>query len=172
MKSEITPKELYKKLQDSRFKENSIIVDVRVPGEHRAERIPSTLNIPLHRLNEFKDELQKYEHVYMHCETGGRSSDACMKLEEMAMDNWINVDGGISEWKLQDLPVITDRGISMQRQVMISAGSLVLLGAGLSFFVQSAWLALPSFVGAGLIFAGLTNNCGLAKLLRMAPWNK
>ncbi|MAQ77158.1 sulfurtransferase [Candidatus Campbellbacteria bacterium] len=172
MKSEITPKELHNKMQDSSFKKNSIVVDVRVGGEHRAERIPSTLNIPLHKLEDFKDELGQYKNVYVHCETGGRSTDACQKLDKMSMDNWINIDGGISEWKLQNLPTIKGRGMSMQRQVMISAGILVVLGITLSYFVTINFILLSLFVGLGLIFAGVTNNCGLARVLRAAPWNK
>lgn len=172
MKSEITPRELYSKLQDNSFRKSSIIVDVRVPGEHKAERIPSTLNIPLDKLDTFKEELQKYENVYVHCETGGRSGDACKKLEDMAMDTWINVDGGIAEWKLQGLPTISGKAMSMQRQVMIAAGALVVLGVLLSFFVTNGFVFLALFVGAGLIFAGITNNCGMAVLLRKAPWNR
>ena len=172
MKSEITPKELHNKMQDSSFKKNSIIVDVRVGGEHRSERIPSTLNIPLHKLEDFKDELEQYENVYVHCETGGRSTDACQKLDKMSMDNWINIDGGISEWKLQNLPTIKNRGMSMQRQVMIAAGSLVLVSVLLSLFAANSFVFLALFVGAGLVFAGITNNCGMAVLLRRAPWNK
>lgn len=159
-------------MQDSSFKKDSIVVDVRVGGEHRAERIPSTLNIPLHKLEEFKEELNGYENIYVHCETGGRSADACSKLEKMAMDNWINVDGGISEWKLQDLPTITGKGMSIQRQVIVTAGLFITAGITLSFFIHYGFILLSLFVGLGLIFAGVTNNCGLARLLRFAPWNK
>lgn len=168
---EITPKELHTKMQDPEFRNTSILVDVRVPGEHRAEKIASSVNIPLDKLDDFKDELAKYQNVYVHCETGGRSGQACSKLQDMMLENWVNVAGGIQEWKIQDLPTIVGRGMSMQRQVMITAGLLVLIGTLLSFKF-SGFIGLAIFVGAGLVFAGVTGFCGMARLLRYMPWNK
>lgn len=168
---EITPKELHEKMNNPDFRKDSVLVDVRVPGEHRVEKIPSSINIPLNKLEDFKDELSKYKNVYVHCETGGRSGQACQKLKEMMLDNWINVSGGISEWKLQDLPIIEGRGVSMQRQVMITAGILVLIGSLLSIFLNKNFIFLAVFVGAGLTFAGISNFCGMARLLRLMPWN-
>ncbi len=168
---EITPKELYKKMQDPDFRKKSIVVDVRVPGEHRAERIPSTLNIPLDKLKTFKKELEGYENVYFHCETGGRSENACSLLEQERLYSWVNIDGGLEGWKSENLPVIKGRGISMQRQVMISAGFIVLVGSILAMF-KIGFIAVTLFVSLGLIFAGITNNCQMAKILRRMPWNK
>jgi rhodanese-related sulfurtransferase len=168
---EITPQELHAKMQDAKFRSHSIVVDVRVPGEHRAERIPSTLNIPLDKLEDFKDELAGYEHVYVHCETGGRSGQACQQLKSMMLENWVNIDGGIQEWKLQNLPTITSKSMSMQRQIMVAAGSLVLIGTLLSFF-KTGLIGIAIFVGVGLVFAGITNYCGMAMLLRKMPWNR
>jgi rhodanese-related sulfurtransferase len=168
---QITPKELHTKMKDEAFADTSIVVDVRVPGEHRSEHIPSTLNIPLDKLEEFKEELEHYQHVYVHCETGGRSQEACAKLQDMMLDNWVNVAGGISAWRAEDLPTVKGATLSMQRQIMIAAGSLVLLGAGLSF-LNFGFIALPLFIGAGLVFAGATGYCGMAYLLRIMPWNR
>jgi rhodanese-related sulfurtransferase len=58
------------------------------------------------------------------------------------------------------------------RQVQIAAGSLVLLGVILSHTVASGWIWLSGFVGAGLIFAGVSGFCGLARLLAALPWNR
>jgi hypothetical protein len=58
------------------------------------------------------------------------------------------------------------------RQVQITAGSLVLLGVALGALV-SPWLyAVAAFVGAGLVFAGVTGTCGMARLLRLMPSNR
>jgi hypothetical protein len=55
--------------------------------------------------------------------------------------------------------------------VRIAAGSLVVLGVGLS--VVSPWFVLlAGFVGAGLVFAGITNTCGMGMLLAKMPWNR
>jgi hypothetical protein len=62
--------------------------------------------------------------------------------------------------------------MSLERQVRIAAGSLVVLGTVLGAFVHPAFLGLPAFVGAGLIFAGVTDTCGMGMLLARMPWNR
>jgi hypothetical protein len=56
--------------------------------------------------------------------------------------------------------------------VQITAGSLVLLGLILSTMVAPAWILLSWFVGAGLVFAGVSGFCGMARLLAVMPWNR
>ena len=53
----------------------------------------------------------------------------------------------------------------------IAAGLLVLLGAVLSF-VHPAFIGLSAFVGAGLVFAGITDTCGMGMMLARMPWNQ
>ena len=86
----------------------------------------------------------------------------------------IIVEGGIEAWKKAGLPVERDRNqpIELQRQVMIAAGSLVLLGVLLGQLFAAGFYVLPAFVGAGLAFAGVTGWCGMAKLLALLPWNR
>lgn len=60
----------------------------------------------------------------------------------------------------------------LMRQVQIAAGALVLLGVILSQTIAPAWIALSAFVGAGLVFAGLSGFCGMARLLPLMPWNR
>jgi hypothetical protein len=81
---------------------------------------------------------------------------------------------GIDAWKRAGLPVKTDRSrpIEIQRQVQLAAGSLVLLGVLLGLFGHPAFYAVAGFVGTGLVFAGLTGWCGMAKLLGQMPWNR
>jgi rhodanese-related sulfurtransferase len=83
-------------------------------------------------------------------------------------------EGGLDAWRKAGLPVVTDRRqpIEMQRQVQIVAGALGLGGVLLGAFVSPAFFAVPGFIGAGLLFAGLTGTCGMAKLLKLAPWNR
>jgi rhodanese-related sulfurtransferase len=84
------------------------------------------------------------------------------------------VQGGISAWGNAGLPVEKVRGapLEMQRQVMIAAGMLVLVGTLLSIFAAPMWIGLAIFVGAGLTFAGITGFCGMAHLLALMPWNR
>ena len=84
------------------------------------------------------------------------------------------VEGGLDAWKKAGLLVATDRRqpIELQRQVQIGAGSLVLFGTLLGLFISPWCLAIPLFVGTGLIVAGVTGFCGMARVLMRAPWNR
>ena len=84
------------------------------------------------------------------------------------------VEGGLDAWKKAGLPVVADRRqpLELQRQVQIGAGSLAFLGTLLGLMVSPWFFGVPLFVGAGLITAGVTGFCGLARLLLHAPWNR
>lgn len=69
-------------------------------------------------------------------------------------------------------PAEAHRLIEIQRQVMIAAGLLVLLGIFLSIAASPIWIALAIFVGVGPTFAGVTGFCGMARLLALMPWNR
>jgi hypothetical protein len=71
------------------------------------------------------------------------------------------------------LPVFRGKkAVSLERQVRIAAGSLVLLGSALGCFVDPAFIGLSAFIGAGLIFAGITDTCGMGIILARMPWNQ
>ena len=85
----------------------------------------------------------------------------------------MNVAGGTVACVQAGLPV--NRGqktMSLERQVRIAAGSLVVIGTVLGAFVHPYWLGLPGFVGAGLVFAGVTDTCGMGMVLARMPWNQ
>ena len=62
--------------------------------------------------------------------------------------------------------------ISLERQVRIAAGLFAATGASLGLLVSPAFTIIPLFVGCGLIFAGVTDRCGMALVLTKEPWNK
>lgn len=148
------------------------LIDIRTPDEHARERIAGALNIPLDRLSK---DAAPGDVLIFHCRSGMRTGQAASQLVEVAggRDCYI-VEGGISAWGSAGLPVEKVRGapIEMQRQVMIAAGSLVLLGATLSLLLSPAWIWLSLLVGAGLTFAGISGFCGMAHLLALMPWNR
>lgn len=84
------------------------------------------------------------------------------------------VEGGTQGWVAAGLPVVSlgKKSISIERQVRIGAGILVLLGIVLGFMVHPGFFVLSGFIGAGLVFAGVTDWCGMALLLARAPWNR
>jgi len=58
------------------------------------------------------------------------------------------------------------------RQVQIAAGALVLCGTLAGTLFNPMFCVIPAFTGTGLIFAGITGICGMAKLLAIMPWNR
>jgi rhodanese-related sulfurtransferase len=111
--------------------------------------------------------------LYLICRTGTRAQQAWKRLHDAGFAQVVCVEGGTEAWEQAGLPVVRGRGvIALDRQVRIAAGLLVLLGVGLSILVHPAWIALSAFVGAGLVFAGITDTCGMAMLLAKMPWNQ
>ncbi len=169
----ITPKELYDKLHSGITIE---LIDVRTPVEFREVHAVGARNVPLDALTPEKllaEPGSKGTPVYMICRSGGRAAQACERMLAAGFADVVNVEGGTLAWVAAGLPVVRDhKVISLERQVRIAAGSLVLIGACLGFFVHPYWIALPAFVGAGLVFAGLTNTCGMGLLLAKMPWNR
>ena len=84
------------------------------------------------------------------------------------------LQGGLDGWRAAGLPTRLDRAqpLEIMRQVQLVAGGLVLLGVLLGFLVAPAFFGLSAFVGAGLMMAGATGWCGMAKLLQAMPWNR
>jgi rhodanese-related sulfurtransferase len=111
--------------------------------------------------------------LYFICRSGGRGKQACEKLLAAGYASVVNVEGGTSAWAEAGLPVVRGRkAIALERQVRMVAGSLVLLGALLGWLVHPAFVALSAFVGAGLLYSGLTDTCGMGMLLARMPWNQ
>lgn len=151
--------------------ENVELIDVRTPAEFREIHVGFARNVPLDRLG--ASGLAEGGRIYVMCRSGNRGREACEKLFNDAGVDVVNVEGGVLAWEEAGLPVIRGKKtIPLDRQVRIAAGSLVLLGAVLSALVSVYWMALPAFVGAGLVFAGVTDTCGMAMLLARMPWNR
>ena len=149
----------------------AILIDIRAADEHARERIPSARNHPLGELTKLDGSAVP---VVFHCRAGSRTGANAVKLAAATSCEAYILDGGIEAWKRTGLPVVRDRSqpIEIMRQVQIAAGSLVLIGELLGYFVQPAFYLISLFIGAGLLFAGLTGWCGMAKLLALMPWNR
>jgi rhodanese-related sulfurtransferase len=157
------------------LREGAALVDVREPDEHARERIPGARNLPLSRLAEAELDVPAGRPVLFHCRSGARTAGQAAQLATKAggCEAYV-VEGGLEAWKRAGLPVALDRRQPMElmRQVQIAAGSMVLLGVVLGALVAPGFYALSGFVGAGLVFAGVTGTCGLARVLRLMPWNR
>ncbi len=96
------------------------------------------------------------------------------KLQQLGQQT-VCIEGGMDALAQDNsLPLQKDptAGLSLERQVRIGAGSLVLLGIVLGTILHPGVYALAAFVGAGLVFAGITDWCGMGLLLAKMPWNK
>lgn len=148
------------------------LVDIRGADEHARERIPGAINLPLERIGELVNVGRP---VVFHCRSGMRTAGNAAQLEQAACDcDAYILDGGIDAWRRAGQKTVADKSqpIEVMRQVQITAGSLVVIGVLLGLFVAPAFFGLAAFVGAGLIFAGVSGWCGMAQLLRAMPWNR
>ena len=153
------------------------LIDVRTPVEFREVHVTHARNVPLDRLDPAAlprgRSGSKDEPVYLICRSGSRGRQACEKFLAAGFPNVVNVEGGTLAWAQCGLPVVRGRkAISLERQVRIAAGLLVLLGALLGWLIHPAFVGLAAIVGAGLVFAGITDTCGMGLLLARMPWNQ
>lgn len=154
--------------------QNVLFLDVRTPAEFEEAHIEGSVLHPLSDLDvEAVGRLaQGKEGCVVICRSGNRASQAADKLKAGALPSLAILEGGVQAWEAAGLPL--KRGaktMSLERQVRIAAGALVFTGAVLGFFVNPAWIALSGFVGAGLVFAGITDTCGMGMLIALMPWN-
>lgn len=151
-----------------------MVIDVREPSEFAGERIPGAKLMPLTSFDPAKLTAMGDCRIVLHCKAGTRSAKAAQLLLNSGYEQAFQLQGGIDAWKQAGLPIERDAKspISMFRQVQITAGSLALIGSLLGFFVSSWFFLLSGFIGTGLLFAGLTDSCGMAMLLAKMPWNR
>ena len=153
------------------------LLDVRTPGEFESAHVPGARLMPLDELDAgafLKQRGEADQPVYVLCQSGGRARKAIEKLQQAGFGGCVLVEGGTQAWIDAGLPVTrgATKVISLERQVRIAAGSLVLTGVLLAYFVHPGFIALSAFVGAGLVFAGVTDWCGMGLLLAKLPWNQ
>ncbi len=159
---------------------NLITLDVRSPGEYSGERLDNCHNLPLQALEETalkaslnEQDCEPGQTIYFLCQAGQRAKMAAEKARPWVDNPFCIIEGGINELRSSTVEMRSSEKapMSLERQVRVSAGSLVLCGAVLGYFVNPAFYGLSAFVGAGLVFAGLTDTCAMGMLLARMPWN-
>lgn len=151
--------------------QGAALIDIRGADERAREHIPGSHHGPLAQMTDFAGVGTP---IIFHCRSGLRTASNAARLKEAAPCDAYILIGGIEAWKKAGLPVVTNESqpIEIYRQVMITAGSLVVIFVALGATVTPAFYALAGFVGAGLLFGGATGWCGMAKLLTMLSWNR
>ena len=166
-----------------------VILDVRTKMEHAEKHIDfGHAHVPLDELKPtdfmMRHGLGKDSDVYILCRSGRRAAQAAEKFAAEGYQNVKVIEGGIiaCEDCGHDMKghgtgttasgVKAKGPISRERQVRIAAGLFAATGAALALFINPIFGIIPLFVGCGLIFAGVTDRCGMALVLTKAPWNK
>lgn len=168
----IRPEELAARLQEDAAIR---LLDVRTPGEYESAHIRGAYNVPLDTLGEHGPELRATvtEPVVLVCQSGQRARKAEDALKSAGMPNLHVLDGGVNGWIAAGNPVVRGAArISLERQVRILAGALAATGALLGLLFNPLFAIVPAMVGLGLVFAGVTDRCGMALLLSRLAYNR
>jgi rhodanese-related sulfurtransferase len=149
------------------------LIDVRSPSEYAAGHIPGAANIPLEQLDSRVSDLEPRGQIVLICQSGTRAKIAANLLERFREDLLV-LEGGTAAWARAGLPTVANTAArwSLERQVRLGAGLLVLLGVTLALSIDLHWIYFSAFIGAGLTFAGLTDFCPMGRLLALMPWNR
>lgn len=152
----------------------AMLVDIREADERARAHIPGSAHLPLSRLEEAELAVQQGQQVIFHCASGRRTKENAARLQARATEcQAYIVEGGIAALRGAGVPVVENRAapLPLMRQVQIAAGLLVLAGVLLGAYVAPVFYGLAGFVGAGLMFAGVTGFCPMANMLLLMPWN-
>jgi len=156
--------------KDSQIK----FLDVRSALEFSQVHIKDSINIPIDILSAKMNDLSQSKQTYVVlCRTGNRSPMAADMLMQSGIQGVKVMQGGMTRWQKEGLPAIKgEGGVSLERQVRLIAGSLVLSGVLLSWFMHWTFIFIPVFISCGLIYSGLSDNCLMGMLLMKLPYNK
>ncbi len=170
MLTKISPQEAHSRVSQGTAR----LIDIRSPEEFGELSIEGATLAPLPVISllDLKNTKAEGQEVIFLCRSGNRTEAANETLQSI-FPNAYALDGGINAWQKAGLALRKGKApsIPLERQIFIAAGSMVLAGVVGSF----AWpplLFLAGFVGAGLVFSGVSGFCGLGILLSKMPWNK
>lgn len=153
----------------------AVVVDVREPAEHNAEKIEGATLVPLGAVTKSSVPYCEGKKLVIHCRSGRRGASACEKLlaEDPQLEVY-NLEGGISAWGDAGHSIVTSGKffLPLDRQVQLAIGLMLIASSVLGAIFSPVWFLLTGIIGVGLTFAGLTGFCGLAMLMAKMPWNK
>ena len=151
-----------------------VMIDVRTPQEYEHEHISGAINVPLSSWSTFDFSAYHDKTLIFYCRSGQRTQLHQSQLDTVVCTAKSIMAGGITAWKAAGEKVVHSAAkapIDIMRQVQCVVGFLIILGVLLSV-LSPYFLLLPLVVGVGLLFAGLTGFCGMARVLQWMPWNK
>ncbi|MEK9968451.1 MAG: rhodanese family protein [Ferrovibrio sp.] len=166
----ISPAELQRRLQE----DSVVLIDIREAGEYAREHIHGARLVPLSAIDSHDFDTQHGKAAVFTCRSGNRTAMNGARLLAKGFAEAYVLDGGLDGWKRAGLPIHfnAEAPLDLQRQVQIAAGTLAFAGAVLAWFISPWFILLSGFVGAGLMTAGMTGFCGMARMLALLPWNR
>ena len=149
------------------------LIDVRTPSEFAGGHIAGAINIPVDQIESRVADLDPGCPLVLVCKAGTRARMAA-DLIGPCRQNVSVLQGGMDAWYHAGLPVVVSSRVrwSLERQVRLIAGLIVLIGVAAAVTISPRWIYLSAFIGLGLTFAGLTDICAMAMLLARMPWNR
>jgi rhodanese-related sulfurtransferase len=146
------------------------VLDVRSAAEFAIGHVPGAVNIPMEQVEMRLADVPTGPLVVV-CESGKRAEIVSGWLGDESRLTLLN--GGTKAWRDRGYSLVTCAPCrwTLERQVRLIAGLVVLGATVLSVLVNVKWVYLAMLVGGGLTFAGATNICGMAMLLAKMPWN-
>jgi rhodanese-related sulfurtransferase len=156
------------------IQQGSLIVDVREYPEFASGHIEGARLAPLGRVEQMAEPWRREEALVLVCKAGARAEQARQRLAAMGFAELMVLEGGMDRWRAEGRPVVmaARQPWAMERQVRTAAGLLVLATLSLALAVSKLWLTGTGLIGAGLVFAGVSNTCMMAQVLGRMPWNR
>lgn len=167
----VSPEELLERTEAG----TAFVIDVRTPAEFAVEHIAGSYNVPLDTLKEHVRDVAERLHgdVVLVCASGVRASDAQQRLTGAGFTEAAVLSGGIGSYAQAGGDVVRrGTGWGMERQVRMTAGSLVLAGVIASQMGSKRLALLAGGVGGGLVYSALSNTCAMVSVLDRMPWNR
>ena len=159
------------------------VIDVRTPGEYASGHLPGAVNVPLDQVRRALPDIRHAAargDLLVVCASGTRSQAAHKLLAEQGVPS-VTLTGGTGAWAAaghelhrpdQGTACRTRAAWGMERQVRLTAGTLVLLGLLLGVLVHPAFQFVSAAMAGGLVFSALTDTCGMALVLARLPHNR
>ncbi len=151
----------------------SRLIDVREYPEFAEGHIEGAELVPLGTLRTASKDWDRSEPLTLICRTGRRAEQARQMLTAKGFPSLSVLEGGVEAWSKEGKPLSASARTtwSMERQVRVAAGSLVLMFFGLGLLASKKFFLGAGLVGAGLVYAGVSDTCMMASVLGRMPWN-
>ena len=149
------------------------LIDVREYPEFAEGHIDGSELVPLATLDRASEAWDRSEPLTLVCRSGRRAEQARQTLAEKGFTSLKVLYGGVQAWTNAGKPltVAANGPWSLERQVRVTAGSLVIAFFGLGLLTSKKFFIGAGVVGAGLVYAGVSDNCMMATVLARMPWN-